>query len=623
MSFWKYGLPIRMLEFHVTCPWASDFVHTIYINELSGSTWHWKRASTTSIPAHLRRIWINDRRAKHDSPRAPSIYDTQLFETIEQWLMRCKKHGLCQTANPSGFFPTRVIDVSNITNGIVSLRLKEDVLSQKGSKELAPSYFTLSHRWADPDQMFRLSRRNEKQLANGISLSELSRTFQDAMKLVSRLGYRFIWIDSLCIYQDSSLDWECEASHVYDIYHHSFCNISALLSSYNASYGLFSDDITEPFLMLPFWAMGNGPNPDLQTIMHNRDIWSDEVETAPLNMRGWVMQERFLATRIIHFGRSQVFWECLTHVRCSADPDDSISAANYFMPPVQKNTTSELSFESMAKVRVRVAREIIGTSDNYTPKSAAPRAVSRWNKIRLLWRAVTSIYSTCGLSKESDRLIALAGIATQFQQLEKSPYLAGLWKHGLHGELIWRTNACTGVDIRRDEKAAPSWSWASVCGGDGQLSFHDSWDEYPTSLIKFVDARIEPEIPEGDVLGKLRHAEIDIECQLFHFRWDGLERVLVVYCDENRMEHAFTRHGATTTVFPDTWELNCDFNQGFVEGACVPICKASNNTGGTFHILLLENVSGKRFRRLGVMEDSGVGARCVCPEHALTEITLV
>ena len=31
---------------------------------------------------------------------------------------------------------------------------------------------------------------------------------------------------------------------------------------------------------------------------------------SPLSGRGWVLQERLLAPRTLHFGREQLFWEC-------------------------------------------------------------------------------------------------------------------------------------------------------------------------------------------------------------------------------------------------------------------------------------------------------------------------
>jgi hypothetical protein len=49
-----------------------------------------------------------------------------------------------------------------------------------------------------------------------------------------------------------------------------------------------------------------------------RILWDDEVTFAPLNQRGWVLQERSLARRIIQFCRSEVFWECETKAACES-----------------------------------------------------------------------------------------------------------------------------------------------------------------------------------------------------------------------------------------------------------------------------------------------------------------
>lgn len=39
--------------------------------------------------------------------------------------------------------------------------------------------------------------------------------------------------------------------------------------------------------------------------------WRDEIDDAPLGRRGWVIQERALSLRTLHFGKIQVFWECM------------------------------------------------------------------------------------------------------------------------------------------------------------------------------------------------------------------------------------------------------------------------------------------------------------------------
>lgn len=82
----------------------------------------------------------------------------------------------------------------------------------------------------------KLLLSNEQFFRRGIALGELSPTFRDAVTLVHKLGYRYIWIDSLCIIQDPNAkeDWEREAPTMKDIYGNSCCNISAIRSSRDA-----------------------------------------------------------------------------------------------------------------------------------------------------------------------------------------------------------------------------------------------------------------------------------------------------------------------------------------------------------------------------------------------------
>jgi len=86
-----------------------------------------------------------------------------------------------------------------------------------------PVYWTLSHRWGDPEKVFQLRHSTESSFRNGIALEQLSPTFRDAAPLVHGLGLQHIWIDSLCIFQDSLADSQCEASTMSDVYHHSSC----------------------------------------------------------------------------------------------------------------------------------------------------------------------------------------------------------------------------------------------------------------------------------------------------------------------------------------------------------------------------------------------------------------
>jgi len=38
--------------------------------------------------------------------------------------------------------------------------------------------------------------------------------------------------------------------------------------------------------------------------------WSEQMVQAKLSARGWIVQERLLAPRVVYFAREQLFWEC-------------------------------------------------------------------------------------------------------------------------------------------------------------------------------------------------------------------------------------------------------------------------------------------------------------------------
>jgi hypothetical protein len=79
------------------------------------------------------------------------------------------------------------------------------------------------------------------------------------------------------------------------------------------------------------------------------------------------------------------------------------------------------------------------------------------------------------MTKASDKLIALSGIAIESHRTRLSPddqYLAGLWKSQLPNTLLWvgggqSWEGAATTRSRPRSYRAPSWSWASI---DGPIS---------------------------------------------------------------------------------------------------------------------------------------------------------
>lgn len=70
-------------------------------------------------------------------------------------------------------------------------------------------YVTLSHRWGSG--AFKLEKTTYGDMLNGMRVSILPATYQDAIKVTRHLKIRYLWIDSICIFQDERLDIQKEA----------------------------------------------------------------------------------------------------------------------------------------------------------------------------------------------------------------------------------------------------------------------------------------------------------------------------------------------------------------------------------------------------------------------------
>lgn len=50
----------------------------------------------------------------------------------------------------------------------------------------------------------------------------------------------------------------------------------------------------------------------LLAVLIDACYWDELVTRAPVNTRAWVLQERLMAPRVLHFCRDQIAWECST-----------------------------------------------------------------------------------------------------------------------------------------------------------------------------------------------------------------------------------------------------------------------------------------------------------------------
>jgi hypothetical protein len=184
-----------------------------------------------------------------------------------------------------------------------------------------------------------------------IIVEDLSKTFQDALFLTRHFGVRYIWIDALCIIQDSEEDWQTESVQMDKIYSGTYCNLSATAAS-DSSAGLFFERDTCIF------------QPSKVRVEHacynimNLNIWKQNIEDAPLNQRAWVCQEHMLSWRNLYFVSTQIFWECKEHSGCETYPMG-------FPSCVYRTTTKRINPEARSALRAKAKFPLDSELDTY------------------------------------------------------------------------------------------------------------------------------------------------------------------------------------------------------------------------------------------------------------------
>lgn len=138
---------------------------------------------------------------------------------VHSWLQDCvEMHESC-SSNRDGALPDRVLQIDG----------PEHVKLHITSNERLP-YVCLSHCWGSQEILITTSA-NLDQHKMGISWGKLPKTFQDAISFTHKLGIKYIWVDSLCILQNSAKDWHQQGSKMADIYENAALTIAAAVSA--------------------------------------------------------------------------------------------------------------------------------------------------------------------------------------------------------------------------------------------------------------------------------------------------------------------------------------------------------------------------------------------------------
>ncbi|KAF2434126.1 HET-domain-containing protein [Tothia fuscella] len=373
---------------------------------------------------------------------------------ISCWDYWCRSaHPYCKLASDHNqvFLPNRILDIGWVEGAPPTVRL----ISPLG--DTRRNYATLSHCWGRT-QPLRTLRSNIVRFHKKIKWSALPKTFVDAIYIARRRSLKYLWIDSLCIIQDSAQDWEEQSAQMGSIYRNCDICIAASASSdasggcFRARDGLHNRPVklweTAPDVLLPkvydgtLYALSAGDN---------------VIPEEPLEKRAWVLQEKLLSPRCISFTKTGVTWSCLT-----ADVSEEV--------PHMMHGFSNLSHGTKFNYKQIFHAGISGLLDLSSETSD--------DQIHFYpsWMLIAEQYSQRKLTKSSDRLAALTGVAIEFEQAASDHFFAGLWRRYLWRELLWTVYSPTSPRFGRlplDDPSpsrpqrdftAPSWSWAAVDG---------------------------------------------------------------------------------------------------------------------------------------------------------------
>ncbi|KAI1826583.1 heterokaryon incompatibility protein-domain-containing protein [Xylaria intraflava] len=368
---------------------------------------------------------------------------------VRGWLDTClRDHEACRQRGGSVYMPSRFLDAANPN------RMDQVFLMVRGEDVPVESrYIALSHCWGKA-KTITTTTSTVGAHRNGIDIDILPQTFQDAIAVVRSLGLRYVWIDSLCIVQDDARDWEAEAARMADVYRNAHLVLGAARADSDVAGFLGCRDAPANSTELGAFQITLLP-PLLQRWTHGTDIIGSE----PLSSRAWCLQERCLARRMLHYGSLQTAWEC-AELRASESGDAIFEEGDQLSRILQT-----------ANAGISVFGDVVRSAWNADINSRRRDSVLKYSD----WYRLVSQYSARDITKDTDRLPALLGIASALKAVTGDDYVYGTWYGGLLEGLAWCSSTKKGL-TRHRKSDAPSWSWASV---KGVVEFPIySWYEY-------------------------------------------------------------------------------------------------------------------------------------------------
>jgi hypothetical protein len=435
--------------------------------------------AATDNPAATSRIICG----RPISPRGDS---EACFSLAIDWIAECLTKHKNSCPHKKATLPTRVIDVGPRDGSSQPFLY----IPQRHDPQSAGLWVSLSHCWGTAVK-YTTTVNNLQNRTHTTSLQDplLPRTFCDAIIVTRNLGFRYLWIDSLCILQDSRADWLSESTRMAEYYKNSIVTIAADDSTGDQDGFLHPRVPMSPApVRIPVIIPGKISGYADLSLQDFSYPDRDEHASSPLNRRAWTLQEDVLPPRTLHYASHQISWECQYHQRMESD-------ASVFKQDVQM-TSQKRHF---------LHPESSENTYTYTPENA--------------WYRILDNYLARKMTDEKDKLPAISGLAREIAVQTGWRYYAGLWDGDMLQGLLWNVH---GMGKLLETYRAPSWSWASLDIIEStRPSKRGSIEQIPPCHVcpspgvgftaEIVECHVKP--VEGDIYGRIESGYLKIRSQ--------------------------------------------------------------------------------------------------------------
>jgi hypothetical protein len=343
------------------------------------------------------------------------------------------------------FMPKRLLDIGIVDDSSTKDVTRLPIKLVETDQNIQPEpYVALSHRWGAPGSTIITETSTLQNHKTNIAFEDLGTVYQDTIHILWRLRIRYVWIDSLCIVQDSLEDWREQSQLMADIYHRAYFTLARQCDDdHPESVRSLSSPIhqlTDAPSSTPIFAQLAIPHFWEEGVTWTWDGFhrSSAMNHFPLFSRGWIYQERLLSRRTLHVSNRELSWICCETSACQCRTSYSIYR-------------QDLNEETYTRWLQGVKEQ---GSENINPEV-----------VMKIWHSMVDEYTHLSLTQSTDRLTAIQGCASQIQRVTGYHYMKGLWKETFIHDMLWYPDP---KDSNRSPPrhpglfAEPTWSWASV-----------------------------------------------------------------------------------------------------------------------------------------------------------------